>query len=171
MAGEILVRSVEENEKSVLRQLMELYAYDFSEFNGEDVNQYGFYGYRFLDHYWTESGRFPFFILVDNTLAGFILVSDHCYVLNEANSHSIAEFFIMRKYRKARIGSKAASLIFKRFTGYWEVLVHPENHAANQFWREVIGEFTAENYRATEVTKDGWTGTGYLFSTKQCGKD
>ncbi len=36
---------VKETEKSVLRQLMELYAYDFSEFDDADVNKHGFYGY------------------------------------------------------------------------------------------------------------------------------
>ena len=35
---------------------MELYRYDFSEFDGADVGSHGEYGYRYLDHYWAEPG-------------------------------------------------------------------------------------------------------------------
>lgn len=36
---------VEKKQKSVLRQLVELYSYDVSEYEKSDVNEYGFYGY------------------------------------------------------------------------------------------------------------------------------
>ena len=42
---------VKETEKSVLRQLVELYAYDFSEYDDADVNEYGLYGYTYFDYY------------------------------------------------------------------------------------------------------------------------
>jgi predicted acetyltransferase len=58
------------HDKPVLRNLMELYQYDFSEIEGEDAGDFGLFGYRYLDHYWTESGRHPFLIKVDGKLAG-----------------------------------------------------------------------------------------------------
>lgn len=33
-------------QKSVFVQMMELYSYDFSEFSGDDINEYGYYGYK-----------------------------------------------------------------------------------------------------------------------------
>ncbi len=36
----------------------------------------GLYDYMYLDHYWTEEGRHPFFIRVDGKLAGFALVRE-----------------------------------------------------------------------------------------------
>ena len=86
-----LVR-VEETEKSVLRQLIELYNYDFSEYDQADVDAHGWYGYHYLDHYWTEEARHSFFIKVDGKLAGFVLVNDHCYYLKDEGAKSIAEF-------------------------------------------------------------------------------
>ena len=64
---------IQETEKSVLRHLMELYAYDFSEYDNADVNQHGLYGYTYFDYYWTENTRNPFFIKVDGKLAGFCI--------------------------------------------------------------------------------------------------
>lgn len=62
------------HQKMVLRHLLELYQYDFSEFDYADVNEYGLYDYKFLDHYWTEPDRIPFFIKVDERYAGFVLL-------------------------------------------------------------------------------------------------
>ena len=70
---------VHASEKSILRQLMEFYAYEFSRYDHADVNEHGYYGYTYLDHYWTEEGRHPFFIKVDRKLAGFVLVNSHTY--------------------------------------------------------------------------------------------
>ena len=79
MKDSVQIRVVEEREKSVLRQLLELYQYDFSMFDNADVNAHGYYGYRYLDHYWTESDRQAYFIVSDGKLAGFVLVNNHCY--------------------------------------------------------------------------------------------
>ncbi|WP_275441494.1 hypothetical protein [Brevibacillus laterosporus] len=58
------------HQKMVLRHLLELYQYDFSEFDYADVNEHGLYDYKFLDHYWTEPDRIPFFIKVEVLLNG-----------------------------------------------------------------------------------------------------
>ena len=91
-----LVR-INESNKAVLRQLMELYLYDFSEFDHEDVNEHGVYGYRYLDHYWTEAGRHPFFIQVDDQLAGFVLIRRLTPPDETPVIMAISEFFVMRK--------------------------------------------------------------------------
>lgn len=62
-------------DKSVLRQLMELYKYDFSEFDKEDINEHGYLGYKYLDSYWTEKNRNAYFIKVDQKIAGFVLLN------------------------------------------------------------------------------------------------
>lgn len=67
----IEVIEVDEKQKSILAHLIELYEYDFSEFNDRDVNEFGLYGYKYLDHYWTDTDRHPFFVVVDGSYAGF----------------------------------------------------------------------------------------------------
>ena len=41
-------------QKPVLANLLELYAYDFTEFCDFDIGDDGFYGYERLPLYWTE---------------------------------------------------------------------------------------------------------------------
>jgi predicted acetyltransferase len=149
---------VPEAEKSVLRQLLELYAYDFSEYDGADINQHGFYGYTYLDHHWTEATRYPFFIKVDGQLAGLVLVSDYRYVETDPTTRSISEFFVMRKYRRQGVGKTIAFQLFDKFPGKWEVFQHQENAPSQRFWEAVIGAYTRENYKRVQVTKDWGTG-------------
>ena len=97
-----------EDDRAVLRRLVELYRYDFSEFDRADVGLHGEFGYRYLDHYWTESGRQPFLFRVDSNWAGFALV-------REMPPYDMAEFFVMQKYRRVGVGRRAAVDVFDRF--------------------------------------------------------
>jgi predicted acetyltransferase len=155
-------------EKAVLRNLMELYQYDFSEMEGEDVNDFGLFGYRYLDHYWTDPGRFPFLIRVDGKLAGFALVRRGRYLpekhpLPQAIPLMMAEFFVMRKYRRQGVGALAAKELFSRFTGRWEVGQIAQNPAAQAFWRKVIGEYTGGRYEEVFHDAEGWRGPVQTF--------
>ncbi|MFS0727666.1 GNAT family N-acetyltransferase [Paenibacillus sp. 1P07SE] len=155
---------VKEEQKSILRQLLELYEYDFSEYNDEDVNANGFFGYTYLDHYWTDEGRYPFFIMVENKYAGFVLVNSHSYLLDDREGKSIAEFFIMRKYRSKGIGREAATQIFDKFKGWWEVRQHGDNEPSKRFWQRVIDTYTAGQYKLMDVRTEKWVGQGYIFT-------
>ena len=119
------------DEKPVLRRLLELYAHDFSELDGSDVGDDGAYGYPHLDAYWAESERHPFLIRVDGHLAGFALV-------RSGRPHDMAEFFVMRKYRRGGVGAEAARAVFAQFPGEWQVRQIAANVAATAFWRTVI---------------------------------
>jgi predicted acetyltransferase len=70
----IEVQQASLEDKAILRNLLELYAYDFSEFDQCDVDAHGLFGYNRLDHYWTEPGRYPFLVRVEGKLAGLVLV-------------------------------------------------------------------------------------------------
>ncbi len=118
-------------DKSVVRQLLELYQYDFSEFVDADLDRHGTYGYQFLDNYWTEPDRHPFLFRVDGRWAGFALV-------RAGAPHDMAEFFVMRKYRRHGVGLVAARELFARFPGEWQVRQMATNTPATNFWRRAI---------------------------------
>jgi predicted acetyltransferase len=154
---------VELERKSVLRRLLELYAYDFSEYDDADVNEQGLYGYKYLDHYWTDPGRHPFFIVVDGRLAGLVLVYNSRFVVKEPGAKSIAEFFVMRKYRRKGVGRAAATQAFATFPGKWEVLQYGGNAPSYQFWEKVIGAYTGGRYDKGPVTTEDWEGQAITF--------
>lgn len=140
-------------DSAVLRNLLELYSYDFSEVTGTDVDDHGLFGYRYLDHYWTEPGRTPLLIRVDARLAGFVLVRGREQEDGAAES-SIAEFFVMRKYRRQGVGRTVARAAFDMFPGRWKVAQINENTAGRAFWRAVIAEYTGGVF-SEEVSQDG----------------
>jgi predicted acetyltransferase len=117
--------------KPALAQLFELYQYDFSEFEDFDVGDDGRYGYPYLDAYWTEPERHPYLLQVDGRLAGFALV-------RAGPPHDMAEFFVMRKYRRGGIGQRFARDVFARFAGEWHVREIAANAPAQAFWRRAI---------------------------------
>jgi len=162
----ISIQQVEYEQKSTLRNLLQLYKYDFSEFDpDDDINPSGLYEYMYLDHYWTEDGRYPFFIMVDNKLAGFALVRTLGSNDNDATPivYSIAEFFVMKKYRKLKVGQSVAFELFNRFPGFWKVAQIEENAPAQAFWRKTIERYTNGNYK--EIREEDWEGPVQTFAS------
>ena len=152
-------------DKSVLRNLMELYAYDFSEFDEADVDGHGLYGYSYLDHYWTEEGRHAFFFKVDGRLAGFAMVRQ-CQI-DGALTWTMAEFFVMRKYRKHGLGRDAAFRIFDQFPGRWNVAELTENKPAQVFWRRIINQYTGGSFTEIWQNDEHWQGPVQVFVSQQ----
>jgi predicted acetyltransferase len=140
-------------DKSIIQQMMELFRHDLSEFEDLDLDENGYFGYRYLDYYWIESDRYPFIVKVDGKLAGFGLVNQHTYL--PTSQYSVAEFFILRKYRRRGIGRQVAGNIFDRFAGRWEISILPTNVIALRFWREVIKSYRSEKYTETVVEIQG----------------
>lgn len=138
------------NDKPILRNLLELCQHDYSEFNQADVDEHGLFGYNYLDHYWTEEGRYAFFVKVAGRVAGFALVRQ----LDDA-THSMAEFFILRKYRRHGLGRRAAHHIFDMFPGAWSVSQEAGNLPAQAFWRRVILEYTDGDYEEASLEHPG----------------
>jgi predicted acetyltransferase len=60
----------------------------------------------------------------------------------ERNYFSIAEFFILRKYRLQGIGKAVAVEIFNLHRGEWEVYQKESNKPAQLFWNKTIKEYT-----------------------------
>lgn len=157
------------DEKEILRNLLEKYDYEFSQYDNRDVNKLGLYGYSYLDNYWTEKNRWAFFIKVDGNLAGFVMVNDYPEVKEETD-YSLAEFFVMYKYRRCGVGKFAVKKVFDMFKGKWQLKRHPKNIASVYFWDSVVKEYTSGNYRLVKAYPgaeygDGTLGDIFFFET------
>jgi predicted acetyltransferase len=75
----------------------------------------------------------------------------------------MAEFFVMRKYRRRRVGWEAARKLFDRFPGEWWVMQEAENLPAQAFWRRLIGDYTGGMYE--EVEQPGGVGPQQIFQS------
>lgn len=161
------IRLVGVKEKEILRNLLEKYLYEFSQWDGHDVNALGLYGYDYLDEYWTAKNRWAFFIHADGKLAGFAMVNDYPEV-DEETDYTLSEFFVLHKYRRCGVGSEAAKQIFARFKGRWRLMRHPANLASVYFWDRVVRENAKGDYRLVRaheeaVYHDGTHGDVFFF--------
>jgi predicted acetyltransferase len=157
-------------QRPMLDRLLQFYLHDFSKFapigspHGE-VDVEGRFAYPGLESYWQDSRRIPLLIRADGHLAGFVLLNEWS-ALDLPLDHCVAEFFVMRKYRRARVGSRAALLVFRRYPGRWEVPVAWYNPPAQAFWRSVAEQLAP--VEVEEIAGDGkrWTGPILRFATR-----
>jgi predicted acetyltransferase len=81
-------------------------------------------------------------VYVNEQIAGFVLVSKMVFLPENKGANAIAEFFVMRKYRRLGVGKEVAFRIFDLFPGKWEVQETKRNIPAQKFWSKVIAEYT-----------------------------
>jgi predicted acetyltransferase len=97
---------------------------------------------------------------VGPSLAGFAAVGG---LLGE--TRDVAEFFVVRSWRRRGIGTRAALGLIARFPGMWRIAFQEENPTAARFWRDVVRTVLGARYdqeRRTvpdrpEVAPDVWT--------------
>jgi predicted acetyltransferase len=122
-------------DKAVLANLLQLYCYDFSEFDGEELTPHGTFTYRYLDHYFTDDDREACLITADGRLAGFTMTRRL-----EDGARSVAEFFVVRRHRRLGVGRTAAHQMLRRHPGRWQLSFDHANQAAARFWPGVVAE-------------------------------
>jgi len=145
----IQLLTVTPQQKQVLQNLLQLYIYDFSEFVRIDVKANGLYTYKHFDDYFADSNRFAYLIKADGKYIGFVLVR-----WMEAEGYfSVAEFFVMKRYRRCGIGRAIAMQVFDKHKGRWQIRQMAGNKPAQQFWHSVIEVYTKGRF--TEHFVDG----------------
>lgn len=144
---EIEIKLASYEEKSILRHLLELAQYDYSEYDGYDVDEHGLYGYKFLDHYWTDADRYPFLVRASGKLAGFALVRVYDKRPDNSPIYSIGEFCILKKYRRHGIGKELVEHIFSTFKGSWTIQTCDTNVPAQKFWTSVAAPYSNSGFK------------------------
>src|SRR5215510_1263759 len=157
---EIKIIPVLIEEKEILRNLLEKYNYDTSEEDGDDVNELGLCGYKYLDHYWTETDRYAYFTKIQDKLAGFVMIDKYLYFNEIKSDYCISEFFVLRKYRKMGIGKYVIKYIVNKYKGEWQIGYNPKNNIGKIFWNKVVKEITNGNYKLIKDNKTHSYGNG-----------
>ncbi len=173
---DIAIARAAPGEKNALQNMMQLYVHDFSEqwagLSGRELGrnapfaELGADG-RFpdypLDAYWAEEGRLPLLIRSNGRLAGFALLNKHAHSGRPVDQ-SMAEFFVLRRYRRGGVGTKAAHAIFTAHPGQWEAAVARRNMGALVFWRNAVASHPgARGLEETDVKNDAWDGAILRF--------
>jgi predicted acetyltransferase len=142
----VSLHKVTEDEKDIFNNLNQFFAYDFSELNKMDIRDDGLYQpLQDVDDYYTRSDYNSFFIKVEGKLAGLVVIK----FVSEENLNYLRHFFIMRKYRRLKVGESTVNMIFNMFPDKWRVSQFDYNEPAICFWRKVIERYTKGDYVET----------------------
>lgn len=152
---EVRVIAATPEQEPVLANLFELYSHDFSEYVELTLGADGRFGYERLHTYWEEPGRHPFIITADNRLAGFAFVHKGSGLSHDADVWDMAEFFVVRGFRRLGVGTRAAREVWRKFPGRWEVRVLERNRKAREFWRRAVRDFLGDAVEPSPLARDG----------------
>jgi predicted acetyltransferase len=106
---------------------------------------------EFLAGWFNDPSAHPFVILADGQRAGFALVARPPAFPRRTADYRMAEFFVVDQARRRGVGAGAATLLFTRFAGQWEVVEDEYNRPALAFWRRVIGRHSGGQFTETRL--------------------
>ena len=89
--------------------------------------------YPYFDLYWSEGGRYPYWIKTSGQIVGFALIRRLA-----ADIMEIAEFFVSVPWRRRGIGRAAARALFAAHPGSWLVRTLPMNSNSQAFWTKAV---------------------------------
>jgi len=131
-------------QRELIAGLFQFYVYDFSEFQPADSPDFElndearFEPYPYLNQYWADEACTPLLIKVGERVVGFALINAFAHSGGVVD-HSMAEFFVLRKYRRGGVGAAAVGEILRRYPGRWEIAIAARNKPALAFWPRVVG--------------------------------
>jgi predicted acetyltransferase len=135
------------SERDVVDNLLQYYLHDFSEFTRIAMDTHGRFEYPYLAHYWRDQHRWPLLIRQNEHIVGLALVRQDSDPVDGQQYREMAEFFILRRYRRLGLGCAAARMIFERFSGPWHVAVLHSNEKAQTFWQAVMSTHVGSQYQ------------------------
>jgi predicted acetyltransferase len=94
----------------------------------------GRFEYDFLERFW----RFPYLIHAGDEIAGFALVINECPLTGRKPCWFMAEFFVLKAYRRQSVGQTALAAILQRHPGDWQIGVPKANVPAQAFWGRAL---------------------------------
>lgn len=127
----VAIASVDLKDKARLKELMTAYLAETNDDAQASTD------YPYLDDYWTDATRWPYFITFNNEIAGFALINQWS-VLGLPTDSAIAEFFISPAYRRNKIGKSALQELIGIHQGLWEISVSLGNKRARLFWKQAL---------------------------------
>jgi predicted acetyltransferase len=153
-ASALTIQAASPSDRPMLENLIQLYLHDMSEIFAMELDDNGRFAYEPLALYWLEpERRFPFLILFRGRAAGFALITRGSPMSDDPDVLDVAEFFVLRQYRRCGVGRQAAFLLWNSLRGRWIVRVGEGNRAGLPFWSSVVSDYA--DGELTESTRQG----------------
>lgn len=146
----LALKEVTKSDRPILEQLLQSYLEEFSQFSHQTKDRSGRFIYPYLNYYWQDPDRHPFFIKKGDQICGFALIRVERDPKTIEKTMELAEFFITKPFRRQGWGRRAAQLTWDLFPYYWKVAVMVENKKALPFWANAITDYTHNQYEVIQ---------------------
>jgi len=160
---QVTLEPASQSDAPVLANLLELYVHDLSPVFGLELGPDGRFGYEKLPLYWSQpEQRLAFLVRCAGRLAGFALVTRGSPGSDDPQALDVAEFFIVRRHRRAGVGREAAFLLWDRVPGSWIVRVSEGNQPGCDFWSGTVAAYAPRAFQRS--ARPGKTHPWRVFS-------
>ena len=135
---------VRNNKKEEMRNYLNEYLIELKEFDDTiKFNKKGEPIYKYFDDYFIDKDRYPIYFIIDNNIAGIALVREL------EIGYEIAEFYVLKEYRRDGNALVFINMIFNLFDGDFSFSTRLENKRAIKFWDKV-----SSDYRDVKISQD-----------------
>jgi predicted acetyltransferase len=76
-----------------------------------------------------------------DSIPGFAVVGSAKEWLGDDGTRDVHEFFVLREFRRSRVGQQMSTYIWNKYPGAWLVRVLEANAPALAFWRAAIAGY------------------------------
>lgn len=131
------IQLVSVNKKAGLKKYFNDYLIELSLFDPTiKIDERGVPVYRWYDCYWTEKGRYPFLLNIDDQFAGLALVREL-----SPDNYEISEFYVKPAFRKNNNALDFAVKITRLLGGTFVFSARLNNVKAVKFWDKFAAKF------------------------------
>ncbi|MFG5384604.1 GNAT family N-acetyltransferase [Yoonia sp. R2-816] len=161
----IALKEMTAENRRILEQMFQYYLYDMSEFTGWSLSEDGSFSYPtdLLTPYWQEQDHYPYFIICNDEVAGFCLLRR---LSADRIIWDMGQFFVLRKFRRHKLGEMAFEKAITLHTGQWQVRVLIANKPAYQFWKRSVTVVSKGNFAETVGSYLGAKMTYFTFRSE-----
>lgn len=140
---------IDEIDRGILENLFHYYIYEMSGFLDLTPSSEGHFGFSKsqFDIYWESEGHQPYFIYVDEEIAGFVLLRKYPSMRAVTD---VEQFFVLRKFNGKGVGKEAFKQITLLTPGKWQIRILFENTNGLQFWKSAISNVVGQDFILSE---------------------
>ena len=145
----VTLRPVKKEEKDLFWNINQKYLYEMTNFYPDDMDEEGNLHYGHFEEYFVDEKRRAFFILNDEKKVGFVMINPYSNIGHNPD-YTMAEFTIFPAYRRNHFAKEAVDLIFKEFSGNWEIKYNEKNIPAKTLWTNITKKYNPKVYHLNE---------------------
>lgn len=158
------LRLVPESERAILEVLTNEYLKAHSEFQEPRIGPESVDDYVYFKEYWREKGRYPYFIVKEESIIGFVLV--RTVFEQDDYFYQVSEFYIKPEEEGKGFGQKAIKKVWGLYPGNWELQVLKNNIRAIHFWSNCVNKYSTGSIVKKEVKSEDGGRYQYNFEVR-----